>query len=228
MNNDPTLSLRGLRKSYRQGSETLEILKDINLELKPGEIVGLVGASGSGKSTLLHLTGLLEKASAGQILIQDQDIGPFNEEKRAQVRRHKIGFVYQFHHLLPEFTALENVMMPLVIQGSPLEKASLKAYEYLHLLNLQNRAEHRPSKLSGGEQQRVAILRALITEPKLLLADEPTGNLDTQTSESVFKELLSLVRTHKAAALIATHDLTLAKKMDRVVSLKAGILQGAA
>ncbi|MDP4840931.1 MAG: ABC transporter ATP-binding protein, partial [Alphaproteobacteria bacterium] len=194
------LDIRNLTKTFTQGSETLDVLRGINLSLHAGEIVALVGSSGSGKSTLLHIAGLLDKPTDGEIILNNLDVLTLSEKKRAQQRRDNIGFVYQFHHLLPEFIALENVMMPLIIQGHPLKEATQKAEKLLKTVNLLQRASHRPSRLSGGEQQRVAILRALIGSPKILLADEPTGNLDADTSALVFKELVSLVRTHKIGA----------------------------
>lgn len=219
------LDIRNLTKTFTQGSETLDVLRGINLSLHAGEIVALVGSSGSGKSTLLHIAGLLDKPTDGEIILNNLDVLTLSEKKRAQQRRDNIGFVYQFHHLLPEFSALENVMMPLIIQGHPLKEAIQKAEKLLKTVNLLPRASHRPSRLSGGEQQRVAILRALIGSPKILLADEPTGNLDADTSALVFKELVSLVRTHKIGALIATHDLSLAEQMDRIVYLDHGLLR---
>ncbi len=219
------LDIRNLTKTFTQGSETLDVLRGINLSLHAGEIVALVGSSGSGKSTLLHIAGLLDKPTDGEISLNNLDVLNLPEKKRAQQRRDNIGFVYQFHHLLPEFSALENVMMPLIIQGHPLKEAIQKAEKLLKTVNLLQRASHRPSRLSGGEQQRVAILRALIGSPKILLADEPTGNLDADTSALVFKELVSLVRTHKIGALIATHDLSLAEQMDRIVYLDHGLLR---
>ena len=226
MNKNPIiLEIKNLTKTFTQGSEVLDVLRGINLSLQAGEIVALVGSSGSGKSTLLHIAGLLDKPTDGEITLNGLDVLDLSEKKRAQQRRENIGFVYQFHHLLPEFSALENVMMPLIIQGRPTKEATQEAEKLLKTVNLLPRASHRPSRLSGGEQQRVAILRALIGSPKVLLADEPTGNLDVDTSALVFEELVSLVRTHKIGALIATHDLELAKKMDRIVYLDHGLLR---
>lgn len=228
MNKNPIiLTIKNLTKTFIQGSETLDVLRGIDLSLHAGEIVALVGSSGSGKSTLLHIAGLLDKPTDGEITLNDLDVLRLSEKKRAQQRRENIGFVYQFHHLLPEFTALENVMMPLIVQGHPTKDAEKEAKKFLETVNLLPRASHRPSRLSGGEQQRVAILRALIGSPKVLLADEPTGNLDVDTSALVFEELVSLVRTRKIGALIATHDLALAKKMDRIVYLDHGLLRSA-
>lgn len=222
--NNTILKISNLTKTFTQGSETLDVLRGINLSLKAGEIVAMVGSSGSGKSTLLHIAGLLDKPTAGDMTLNGVDVLSLSEKKRAKQRRENIGFVYQFHHLLPEFTALENVMMPLIIQGYSSKEATKKAEHLLKTVNLLERSSHRPSRLSGGEQQRVAILRALIGSPKVLLADEPTGNLDVDTSALVFKELVSLVRTHNIGALIATHDLDLAQKMDRIVYLDHGLL----
>lgn len=219
------LEITNLTKTFTQGHEVLDVLKGINLSLKAGEIVAMVGSSGSGKSTLLHIAGLLDQPTAGEITLDGVDALGLSEKKRAQQRRENIGFVYQFHHLLPEFTALENVMMPLIIQGKSNEEAAKEACTLLTAVNLYQRADHRPSRLSGGEQQRVAILRALVGKPKVLLADEPTGNLDVDTSNLVFEELVSLVRQHKIGALIATHDLELAKQMDRIVHLDHGVLK---
>jgi lipoprotein-releasing system ATP-binding protein len=219
------ITLQKITKTFSQAHGHLDILKGISLSLKPGEIVGLLGSSGSGKSTLLHIMGLLEKPTGGALDIGGQATAPLNETQRSALRRHKIGFVYQAHHLLPEFTALENVMMPLIIQGVSMTEAHTKAMDYLAMVGLRLRAQHRPSRLSGGEQQRVAILRALVTNPAILLADEPTGNLDNDTSNVVFEELITLVRRHKIAALIATHDVALAQKMDRVLKLEHGVLR---
>ncbi len=218
------LDIKNLTKTFTQGNTTLEVLQGINLSLKAGEIVAMVGASGSGKSTLLHIAGLLDQPTSGEITLGGVDALALSENKRAQQRRDNIGFVYQFHHLLPEFTALENVMMPLIIQGKSNKEAAKEACALLTAVTLYQRADHRPSRLSGGEQQRVAILRALVGTPKVLLADEPTGNLDVDTSNLVFEELVSLVRQHKIGALIATHDLELAKRMDRIVHLDHGVL----
>ena len=219
------LEIKDLTKSFKQGAQTLNVLQGINLSLKAGEIVALVGSSGSGKSTLLQIAGLLDKPTSGEIILGGIDAFSLSENKLAQQRRENLGFVYQFHHLLPEFTALENVMMPLIIQGKSTKEAAKEACALLTAVDLYKRADHRPSKLSGGEQQRVAILRALVAKPKVLLADEPTGNLDVDTSALVFSELVSLIRKHKIGALVASHDLDLAKKMDRIVHLDHGILK---
>jgi lipoprotein-releasing system ATP-binding protein len=224
MSNPPIFSFKNIQKRYQQGDTTIEVLKDITIELYPGEIVALVGASGSGKSTALHIAGLLERPSSGDVFINGVAGWKMSDPKRTAIRLNQIGFVYQFHHLLPEFTALENVMLPQILQKASSQDAENKALELLTSLGLKERANHRPSKLSGGEQQRVAVLRALANNPQILFADEPTGNLDEVTAKLVFEELLTLVRKKKVAALIATHDLNLAKKMDRVVHLSRGVL----
>lgn len=223
MSNFP-LDLKNIQRTFIQGDQTLNVLADINLTLKAGEIVALVGPSGSGKSTLLQLAGLLEFPSVGEVYMAGQACGTLNDRERTALRLKTIGYVYQFHHLLPEFTALENIMLPQLIAGQSTPDATEKATQLLNSFNLGNRATHRPSRLSGGEQQRVAILRAIANQPKILLADEPTGNLDEATAELVFTELTGLVRKHKMAALIATHNLELAKRMDRTLQLQNGCL----
>jgi lipoprotein-releasing system ATP-binding protein len=227
------LSCNSIHQFYNQGEGRLEILKSVNFSLKAGEIVGLVGPSGSGKSTFLHIAGLLEQPSSGRIEIDGTEVCNYdangilskNNKSVNQLRLNYIGFIYQFHHLLSEFTALENVMLPLILSGVSKSKACKKATVALSKMGLSHRLTHLPNKLSGGEQQRVAIARALINDPKILLADEPTGNLDNDTAKMVFDELLHLIRDLKLGALIATHDLTLASKMDRVVRLSGGILE---
>ena len=219
---NPALELRNVTRTYRSGETDLQILRGINLTLQPGEITALVAPSGTGKSTLLHLAGLLERPTTGQVLIAGQDAGTLDDPARTAIRRDQIGFVYQFHHLLGEFTALENVMLPLMIANTPRPQAAERARTLLASVGLAARASHLPGKLSGGEQQRVAIARALANDPKLILADEPTGNLDVATSAIVFDELLAIVRTHGTAALIATHNPDLAARMDRTVTLREG------
>lgn len=221
----PILQLINLQQSYQQAGQTLHILKGINLTIVPGEIVALTGASGAGKSTLLHVAGLLEQATGGDVIIDGQSTAQLNDDKRTTLRRQDIGFVYQFHHLLPEFTALENVMLPQMIADTSQGVAQKHALDLLDKFKLTDRAQHTPAKLSGGEQQRVAILRAVANRPKLLLADEPTGNLDEETALIVLTELLNLVRTQHMGALIATHDLTLAAKMDRIIKLTSGHIE---
>lgn len=221
---DLLLRAEGINKSFSQGDNTLTILNNLDLRIDAGEIVALVGPSGSGKSTLLQILGLLDKADSGQITIENQQLGSLNESKRTKLRLSSIGFVYQFHHLLPEFNAMENVALPLIIAGEPKRLAYERAMKLLHQMGLKDRADHRPAKLSGGEQQRVAIARALVHDPQILLADEPTGNLDPETSALVFDLLLDQVRERNIAALLATHNLDLADQMDRVLELKAGKL----
>ena len=219
---NPALELRNVVRTYRSGESDLQILRGINLTLNPGEITALVAPSGTGKSTLLHLAGLLERPTSGQVLIAGQDAGTLDDPARTAIRRDSIGFVYQFHHLLGEFTALENVMLPQMIANIPRPQAAARARMLLASFGLAARENHLPGKLSGGEQQRVAIARALANDPKLILADEPTGNLDVATSAIVFDELLAVVRGHGAAALIATHNPDLAARMDRTVTLREG------
>ncbi len=218
------LMVRSLRKIYTQGRSELTILSNVDLRLYSGEICALVGPSGSGKSTLLHILGLLDSPTSGQILMGEQDVSRLSEKMRTRLRSQHIGFVYQFHHLLPEFTALENVALPQIIAGVSVQKARYKATDLLSQLGLSNRLHHRPATLSGGEQQRVAIARALINDPYLLFADEPTGNLDPETSEEVFALLLDAVRKRGIGALIATHNIDLAHEMDRILEVKSGHL----
>jgi lipoprotein-releasing system ATP-binding protein len=219
---DAALELRGVRRVFRTEGGALPVLRGADLLLVPGEIVALAAPSGSGKSTLLHLAGLLERPDGGKVLIGGRDSGALSDRDRTAIRRDSIGFVYQFHHLLGEFSALENVVLPQMIAGTPKRAARERAKKLLAALGLAERVRHLPGKLSGGEQQRVAIARALANAPKLLLADEPTGNLDVATADVVFSELLATVRTHGVAALIATHNPDLAARMDRVVTLREG------
>jgi len=218
------LMIRGLRKTYKQGRKELAILNNVDLRLYSGEICALVGPSGSGKSTLLHILGLLDSPTSGQIIMGEQDVSQLSERRRTQLRSQHIGFVYQFHHLLPEFSALENVALPQIIAGVPVGQAHNKAADLLTQLGLSSRLHHRPATLSGGEQQRVAIARALINDPYLLFADEPTGNLDPETSTEVFALLMDVVRKRGIGALIATHNLDLAHQMDRILEVKSGHL----
>jgi lipoprotein-releasing system ATP-binding protein len=219
------LELRDVRRVFRLGGTELRVLNGVDLRLRPGEIVALVGPSGAGKSTLLHIAGLLERPDGGAVLIGGEDCGNLSDERRTLLRRSEIGFVYQFHHLLPEFSALENVMLPQMIAGVARHRARGKAAELLDRVGLGPRAGHRPARLSGGEQQRVAIVRALANDPRILLADEPTGNLDHATGDDVLKTLLDLVRHTGLAALIATHNLELAGRLDRIVGLEDGRLK---
>ncbi len=216
------LELRGVARSFRTEAGELPVLTGADLTLHPGEIVALVAASGTGKSTLLHLAGLLEKPDGGEVFVGGQAAGTLSDDQRTAIRRGTIGFVYQFHHLLPEFTARENVALPQMAAGVARAAADARADELLHAFGLQGRESHRPGKLSGGEQQRVAIARALANRPRVLLADEPTGNLDVATADRVFAELLQAVRGQGVAALIATHNPELAARMDRVVTLREG------
>lgn len=219
----PILSLRGVTRTYPVGDgQTLEVLKGIDLDLRPGEIVGLIGPSGSGKSSLLHAAGLLERPTSGEVRIDGVDCGGLNEAGRTALRLHRIGFVYQFHHLLPEFSALDNVAMPGMIAGRPAAAARDRARTLLTRMGLQDRLDHQPAQMSGGEQQRVAIARALANRPGLILADEPTGNLDPVTSTAVFEALKAQVRNEGVTALVATHNLELAGHMDRVFAMQSG------
>jgi len=219
----PILSLRGVTRSYPVGDgQTLDVLRGIDLDLWPGEIVGLIGPSGSGKSSLLHAAGLLERPTSGEVRIDGVDCGGLNEAGRTALRLHRIGFVYQFHHLLPEFSALDNVAMPAMIAGRPAGAARERARSLLTRMGLQDRLGHQPAQMSGGEQQRVAIARALANRPGLILADEPTGNLDPVTSTAVFEALKAQVRNEGVTALVATHNLELASHMDRVFAMQAG------
>lgn len=219
---DPALSLRGLVRRYETDAETIEVLKGADLDLMPGELVGLVGPSGSGKSSLLHAAALLERPNAGSVKIGGVDGLALNERGRTALRRREIGFVYQFHHLLAELDAVDNVALPRLIAGESRKSARAKATEWLEKLGLGGRLTHRPPQLSGGEQQRVAIARALVGSPRVLLADEPTGNLDPATSDQVFDALAGACREAGAAALVATHNLALAERMDRVVTFENG------
>ena len=219
------LSIRGLRRTYVTSAGSLEVLKGVDLDVRPGEVVGLIGPSGSGKSSLLHAAGLLERPDAGTIAIDGEDVGGLDERGRTRLRLAKIGFVYQFHHLMPEFDALDNAALPLRMGGLKQAAARARAAELLTTLGLGERLTHQPGQLSGGEQQRVAIARALANRPRLLLADEPTGNLDPATSQAVFAALHDLVRETGVGALIATHNMELAGHMDRVFALKDGHLE---
>ncbi|MDE0174858.1 MAG: ABC transporter ATP-binding protein [Defluviicoccus sp.] len=218
----PAVALREVAKTYRQASAGLDVLKSVSLSVMPGEIVAVVGPSGAGKSTLLHIAGLLDKPSAGSVFFGGEDCTAVGDDRRTAIRRGGIGFVYQFHHLLPEFSALENIVLPQMIAGRPRREAAGRARDLLDRIGLAGRATHRPARLSGGEQQRVAIGRALANSPKVLIADEPTGNLDPQTALSVFEVLLATVRDHGVAALIATHNMDLAARMDRRLTLRDG------
>ena len=223
--NEAVLATRDLRRSFTQGDVTIEVLRGIDLAIQPGEIVALLGPSGSGKSTLLQAVGLLEGGFKGSIRLGGEEASELDDDGRTRLRRELLGFVYQFHHLLPEFTALENVIMPQLVRGADTPAARARAAELLGTLGLGQRLDHRPSKLSGGEQQRVAVARALANKPPLVLADEPTGNLDEHTADRVFAEFMGLVRGEGTAALVATHNERLAAKMDRVLRLHEGKLE---
>jgi lipoprotein-releasing system ATP-binding protein len=222
---EPVLSIRGLERAYDTAAGPLPVLRGVDLDVRAGEIVGLIGPSGSGKSSLLHAAGLLEHPNAGRITVLGRDCSDLSERIRTRVRLASIGFVYQFHHLLPEFSALDNVALPQMIAGRSRRAAQDRAKALLSELGLAERVRHQPAQMSGGEQQRVAIARALANAPRLLLADEPTGNLDPTTSAAVFDALYGEVRRQGVAALIATHNLELARHMDRVFALKDGRLQ---
>jgi len=222
---NPVLDIRDLKRSFTQGDVTIHVLRGIDLAIQPGEIVALLGPSGSGKSTLLQAVGLLEGGFEGSIRIAGEEASALDNDGRTTLRRDALGFVYQFHHLLPDFDARENVMLPQMIRGASREDAIARADSLLSTLGLANRLDHRPAKLSGGEQQRVAVARALANCPPLILADEPTGNLDEVTSDRVFAEFLNLVRGEGSAALVATHNERLASRMDRVVRLHEGLLE---
>ena len=221
----PVLSLRGVTRTYTTGQGDLTVLKGVDLDIFPGELVGLIGPSGSGKSSLLHAAGLLERPTSGEVRIDGEDVGTLDERARTRLRLRSVGFVYQFHHLLPEFDARDNVALPMRIAGYSLEQARARAEEALGALGLSGRTLHQPAKMSGGEQQRVALARALANRPRLLLADEPTGNLYPATSQTVFEALQKLVKETGVAALIATHNMELAGHMDRVFALKDGHLE---
>ncbi len=222
MSDKVILSTHELSKTYTQGSEKLTVLHNVDVAVKAGEIVALVGPSGSGKSTFLQMVGLLDKPSKGQIAINGENVESLNGHQRTLKRREFIGFIYQFHYLLPEFSAVENVIIPQMIAGKSRADSRERAVELLTSLKMDHRLEHRPAALSGGEQQRVAIARALANNPKLLLADEPTGNLDPETSETVFELLMNLVRDTGVGAIIATHNMNIAERMDRILELKNG------
>jgi lipoprotein-releasing system ATP-binding protein len=224
MSEAPALELRAIVRTYYQAGTALEVVRGASLTLRAGEIVALVGPSGAGKSTLLHVAGLLERPDGGEVLVAGKECGGMSDGERTAIRRRNLGFVYQFHHLLPEFSALENVMLPQMIAGVERGKARERARHLLGLVGLAARETHRPARLSGGEQQRVAIVRALANEPRILLGDEPTGNLDQHTADEVTAVLLDIVRNAGLAALFATHNLDLARRMDRIVALEEGQL----
>ncbi len=221
----PVVELKGLTRSFEQGGVRIDVLRGVDLAIRPGEIVALLGPSGSGKSTLLQAVGLLEGGFGGEIVIAGHSAEKSDSRARTVLRREHLGFVYQFHHLLPDFDARENVILPQLVAGTARDEAEARAEQLLVALGLEHRLDHRPSQLSGGEQQRVAVARGLANKPDLVLADEPTGNLDETTSDKVLAEFLALVRGEGRAALIATHNERLAQKMDRVVRLHEGVLE---
>ena len=221
----PVLQTKGLKRSFTQGDVTIHVLRGVDLAVEPGEIVALLGPSGSGKSTLLQAVGLLEGGFEGSINLGGEEAASLDDDGRTRLRRELLGFVYQFHHLLPEFNAMENVLLPQLVLGLEPAPARERAEQLLTTLGLGQRLDHRPSKLSGGEQQRVAVARALANRPPLILADEPTGNLDEKTADTVFAEFIGLVRGEGSAALVATHNERLAARMDRVVRLHEGLLE---
>lgn len=224
---EPGLRLDGIRKAFAQGGRTLNVLAGVDFRVEHGEIVALVGPSGAGKSTLLHVAGLLEAPDSGEIFVAGNQASKLSDDARTTLRRQTIGFVYQYHHLLPEFSALENVLLPQMIAGKARRHARDRAHELLGLVGLADRTGHRPAQLSGGEQQRVAIVRALANQPTILMADEPTGNLDPHTAGDVFDVLVDLVKNAGLAALIATHNYELAGRMDRTLRLEEGVIVSA-
>ena len=227
MNNNQSVTVlvaEGVGRQFKQMAEVITVIRDTSFSIAQGEIVGLLGPSGSGKSTLLHLCGLLEKPDQGSIQILGRSVNELNDNQRSLFRQNHLGFVYQYHHLLKDFSALENVMIPQLIAGYSKREARKKAADLLSQVNLSHRLHHRPGKLSGGEQQRVAIARALVNSPQILLADEPTGNLDTKTTEEVFLLLKTLAKAMNLSAIIATHNLDLAKRMDRIMRVEDGVI----
>jgi len=222
---EPVLRLKGVRRQYVTGQTTLDVLTGVDLDVHPGQMVGLIGPSGSGKSSLLHAAGLLERPTAGQVFLMGQDCSKLNDRARSRVRLSALGFVYQFHHLLAELSAVDNVALPQMIAGASHKAARARAEQVLSGLGLAERLEHQPAQLSGGEQQRVAIARAMANRPRVILADEPTGNLDPDTSLAVFRSFQEMARKEGSAALIATHNMDLARYMDRVFALRHGRLE---
>jgi lipoprotein-releasing system ATP-binding protein len=222
--NEPILEARNVHKSFRQGPVTLEVLQGVSMSVTTGERIAIVGASGSGKTTLLQILGGLDRPTTGQVLVDGKDIHRQSEQERGALRNRALGFVYQFHHLLPEFSALENVAMPLLVRRMRVAEARAKARRLLDRVGLGQRLDHRPDQLSGGERQRAAVARALVTEPKIVLADEPTGNLDGGNAESVFALMLELNRELRTSLIVVTHDMRLASRMERIFAIERGVL----
>ena len=222
--NEPILEARNVHKSFRQGPVTLEVLQGVSMSVTTGERIAIVGASGSGKTTLLQILGGLDRPTSGQVLVDGKDIHRQSEQERGALRNRALGFVYQFHHLLPEFSALENVAMPLLVRRMRVAEARAKARRLLDRVGLGQRLDHRPDQLSGGERQRAAVARALVTEPKIVLADEPTGNLDGGNAESVFALMLELNRELRTSLIVVTHDMRLASRMERIFAIERGVL----
>ncbi len=225
MNKTPLLVCQNLCKRYQEGALSTEVLKDVSFSINSGEMLAIVGSSGSGKSTLLHLLGGLDTPTSGEVIFREKKINLLSSDARSELRNKQLGFIYQFHHLLPDFSALENVAMPLLIGGTPKAEANTKALELLVSVGLGHRANHRPSELSGGERQRVAIARALVNDPALVLADEPTGNLDLRNADAIFELLGELNRRQGTAFLVVTHDLKLAARLDHQLEMRDGFLQ---
>lgn len=225
MNNTPLLQCNNLSKRYQEGKLFTEVLRDVTFSMLPGEMMAIVGSSGSGKSTLLHLLGGLDEPTSGEVIFEGQQLTALSSQARAEIRNRRLGFIYQFHHLLPDFSALENVAMPLLIGGTPPPQAKATAREMLASVGLEKRGHHRPSELSGGERQRVAIARALVNHPALVLADEPTGNLDQRTADSIFELLGELNMRQGTAFLVVTHDLSLARRLNRQLEMRDGQLR---
>lgn len=223
--NNPVIQARGVRHVYREGKLVTEVLRGIDFDLRPGERVAIVGQSGSGKSTLLHLLGGLETPSEGQIELCGKNLSALSQFERGQLRNQSLGFIYQFHHLLPEFTALENVCMPLLIRGTAIAVARQTATDLLARVGLAHRLDHKPSELSGGERQRAAVARALVNQPRCVLGDEPTGNLDQKTASGVMDLMLELNRTFNTALVLVTHDMKVAERLDRIIHIQDGMLQ---
>ncbi len=225
MTPNPILLCENIKKSYQDGDRTIPVLENVSLSVMPGESVAIVGRSGSGKTTLLNLLGGLEAPSSGKVVLDQTNLQSLSDRKRGYLRNRVLGLIFQFHHLLPEFTALENVCMPLLIQGLSAQASKKRGLDILEKVSLSHRIQHKPATMSGGERQRVAIARALVTHPKCILADEPTGNLDTQSADQVYDLMMQLIREFGTSFVVVTHDLSLAKRMDRIVSLERGVLR---